>query len=177
MLPTALAWNTRATIERETREHEAGHAAAAHLLGFELGSITLDRWADWGEFGSCKFGWTGRSDDEELAFARAIVACAGPLVTDAWDLERSRQDRDKVEELRWPAWSPDAWEFVVLHKTERLVRSEPFRRLHRRVVAALDDVGEVGSLSGDALDRALTATPDVGPPIGLPRPSVAVDAP
>ena len=31
MVPTAARWNTLATIERETAEHEAGHAAAAHL--------------------------------------------------------------------------------------------------------------------------------------------------
>jgi hypothetical protein len=45
---------------------------------------------------------------------------------------------------------------VVLDRTERLVRSEPFRPLHRRVVAALDEVGDTGTLSGDALARALT---------------------
>ena len=155
ILPTAASWNVRATIQGETREHEAGHAVAAHLLGFEVGKIVLDRWADYGEFGSVKFRWTGRSDDEELAFARAIVAATGPLATDAWDLDRSRQDRGKVEEVRWPTWTSAAWEFVVLHKTELLVRSESFRRLHRRIVAALEEVGEVGSLSGDALDRVL----------------------
>ena len=42
IVPTAAAWNALATIERETREHEAGHAAAAHLFGFEVGLITLD---------------------------------------------------------------------------------------------------------------------------------------
>jgi hypothetical protein len=87
-----------------------------------------------------------------------------------WDLERSRQDRDKVEEVRWPAWSPDAWEFVVVHKTQRLIRSEPFRSRHQLVVAALAEVGEVGSLSGDELDQVL-ATPGAGLLSGAPRPS------
>jgi hypothetical protein len=156
MLPTAIAWNTRATIQGETREHEAAHAAAAHLLGFEVGSITLDRWADYGELGSVKFRWTGTIyDDEELAFRRAVVAASGPFVTDSWSLERSHQDRRTVERLRFPAWSPASWEFLVLDRTERLVRSEAFRSLHRRVIAALEDVGEVGTLSGDALAGAL----------------------
>ena len=166
MIPTALAWNTRATLERETREHEAGHAAAAHLLGFEVGEIVLDRWGDFdGELGSVRFKWSGTiSDDEELAFARAVVAAAGPFVTDAWELERSRRDRDKIEEVRFPAWSPASWQFVVLAKTERLVRSEPFRSLHRRIVAELEEVGEVGSLSGDELRQVLVVDGGPGAP-------------
>jgi hypothetical protein len=48
-----------------------------------------------------------------------------------------------------------AWEFLVLDRTERLVRSESFRSLHRRIVAALEEVGEVGVLSGDDLARVL----------------------
>jgi hypothetical protein len=31
-LPTASAWIVNATIEGETREHEAAHAVSAHLL-------------------------------------------------------------------------------------------------------------------------------------------------
>jgi hypothetical protein len=175
ILPTAASWNVLATIERETREHEAGHAAAAHVLGFEVGEIVLDRWADWGEFDSVRFKWSDTiADAEELAFARAIVAAAGPLVTDSWELDRSRQDRDKIEEVRWPGWSSAAWEFVVLAKTERLIRSESFRSLHRRIVAALEEVGEVGTLSGDELDRVL-ATSGAAPPFhdGSPRPFAA----
>jgi hypothetical protein len=157
ILPTAASWNVRAAIQGETREHEAGHAAAAHLLGFAVGTIALDRWADWGELGSVKFKWTGTiDDDEELAFARAVVAAAGPFVTDFWALDRSRQDRDKVEEVRFPAWSSYSWEFLVLDRTERLVRSEAFRSLHRRIVAALGEVGEVGTLSGVRLREVLT---------------------
>lgn len=178
MLPTAARWNTLATIEREAREHEAGHAAAAHRLGFEVGEIVLDRWGDFdGELGSVRVKWTRTIDDEEeLAFARAVVAAAGPLATDAWGLDRSRQDRRAVEEVRFPAWSPDAWEFVVLHKTERLVRSEAFRRLHRRVVSKLEEIGEIGTLSG--ADLALTLVrrrppfqgrraPQSRPPLGV----------
>jgi hypothetical protein len=158
ILPAAPSWNVLATIERETREHEAGHAAAAHLLGFEIGAITLDRWADYGELGSVRFKWSGTiDDDEELAFARAVVAAAGPFVTDSWALDRSRQDRRTVEELRFPAWSPAAWEFVVLVKTERLVRAEPFRSLHWRIVAALERLGDVGTLGGDELRQVLVA--------------------
>lgn len=93
-------------------------------------------------------------DTEELAFARAIVACAG-LVTDSWELDSSRGDRSKVEEARWPAWSSDAWEFLVALKTERLVRSEPFRRLHRRIVSKLEPLGDTGTLSGDELREVL----------------------
>jgi hypothetical protein len=154
----------RATIQGETIEHEAAHAVAAVIFGFEVGEIVLDRWGDFdGELGSVRFKWTG-AIDEELAFARAIVAAAGPLATDAWDLDRSRQDRGKVEEVRWPAWSPDAWEFVVVHKTQRLIRSEPFRSLHRRIVAALENVGEVGTLSGDELRQVLVVDGVPGAP-------------
>jgi hypothetical protein len=171
MLPTAAAWNVNASLEAEAREHESGHAAAAVLLGFVVGEISLDRWADFGELGRVSIRWAGTiGDPEELAFARAVVAAAGPLVTDAWELDRSRRDRSKVEEVRWPAWPSLAWEFVVTHKTERLVRSEAFRRLHQRVVAALEEVGEVGTLSGAELARAL-ATPDAGFLPGAPRPS------
>jgi hypothetical protein len=85
--------------------------------------------------------------------SRAVVAAAGPFVTDSWALDRSRQDRDKVEEVRFPAWSSYSWEFLVLDRTERLVRSEAFRSLHRRIVAAL---GEVGTLSGVRLREVLT---------------------
>jgi hypothetical protein len=159
IVPTAASWNVLATIERETRSHEAGHAAAAHLLGFEVGSITLDRWGDFdGELGSVHSRWTGPIDDiEDLSFRRAVVAAPGPFVTDSWALDRSRQDRRTVEELRFRAWSPASWEFVVLTKTERLVRSEPFRSLHRRIVAALELVGDVGTLSGDELREVLVA--------------------
>ena len=169
IVPTASGWNALATIERETREHEAGHAAAAHLFRFEVGSITLDRWADFdGELGSVKFKWTDTiSDDEELAFARAVVAAAGPFITDSWDLARSRQDRDKVEEVRFPAWSPASWEFVVLTKTEKLCRSEPFRLLHRRIVPALERVGDVGTLAGDELREVLVVEDVDGEP-GVP---------
>jgi hypothetical protein len=162
MLPTAARWNTRATIRGETIEHEAAHAAAAHLLGFEVAEIALDRWADWGELGSCKFKWTETIDDEELAFARAVAAASGPFVTDSWVLDRSRQDRRAVEEVRSPAWSSYSWEFLVLYRTERLVRSEAFRSLHRRIVAALGEVGEVGTLSGLRLREVLTPSPREG---------------
>jgi hypothetical protein len=159
MLPTAAAWNTRATLRQEAIEHESGHATAAVLLGAEIGEISLDRWADRGHLGLVTVQWSDTVDNpEQLAFARAIVAAAGPIATDAWGLDRSREDRIQVEAVRWPAWSSAAWEFMVIGKTERLVRSENFRRLHRRVVAALEEVGEVGTLSGDALARALTTT-------------------
>jgi hypothetical protein len=156
IIPTAASWNVLATIERETREHEAGHAVAAHLVGFKVGAISLDRWADFGHLGSVTFRWSDTIEDpEELAFARAIVAAAGPLATDAWGLDRSREDRVQVEALRFPVWSSAAWEFLVIGKTERLVRSEPFRPLHRRVVAALEEVGDIGTLSGDELREVL----------------------
>jgi hypothetical protein len=173
MLPTAASWNALATIERETREHEAGHAAAAHLLGFEVGEITLDRWGDFdGHLGLCRFRWTDTIDDlEELAFARAIAAAAGPFITDSWALDRSRQDRRAVEELRWPVWKSYQWEFLVLDKTERLVRSDPFRSLHRRIVAALEELGDVGTLGGDELRHVLDPGADLL--TGAPRPDVA----
>lgn len=96
-------------------------------------------------------------DDEQLAFAHAVVAAAGPFVTDSWGLGRSRQDCRTVEELRFPAWSSASWEFVVLHKTERLVRSDPFRSLHRRIVAVLERLGDVGTLGGDELRQVLSS--------------------
>jgi hypothetical protein len=46
---------------------------------------------------------------------------------------------------------------VVLTKTERLVRSEPFRSLHRRIVAALERIGDIGTLAGDELREVLVA--------------------
>ena len=155
MLPTAAAWNTLATIEREAREHEGGHAAAAHLLGFEVGEISVDRWADFGHLGAVTIRWAGTIDAEELAFRRAIAAAAGPFVVDAWGLDRSREDRVKVEAVRFPTWSASAWGFMVLGKTERLVRSERFRALHGSIVKALEEVGDVGALRGDMLREAL----------------------
>jgi hypothetical protein len=177
MLPTAARWNTLASIERESREHESGHAAAAQLVGFEVGEISLDKWADFGHLGSVTFRWSDTIDDaEELAFARAIVAATGPLATDAWGLDRSREDCVQVEAVRWPLWSTLAWEFLVIGKTERLVRSESFRRLHRRIVAALEEVGDTGTLSGNALARALSMIPDAGLLSGAPRPSIPTSA-
>jgi hypothetical protein len=38
------------------------------------------------------------------------------MVTDSWALDSSRGDRAKVEEARWPLWTPDAWAFMSLHK-------------------------------------------------------------
>jgi hypothetical protein len=104
------------------------------LLGFTVGEISMDaKWADFGEFGHVSIRWAGDMGlTEEFAFARAIVAASGPIVTGSVELDSSRGDRSKVEAARWPAWSADAWEFMVLDKTERLVRSEPFRRLRRR---------------------------------------------
>jgi hypothetical protein len=55
----------------------------------------------------------------------------------------------------WAAWTSDAWEFMVTHKTERLIRSDGFRRLHRRIVKTLEEVGDTGTLSGDALREVL----------------------
>jgi hypothetical protein len=40
-------------------------------------------------------------------------------------------------------------------RTERLVRSEAFRRLHRRIVEALERIGDVGTLSGAELCELL----------------------
>jgi hypothetical protein len=65
-----------------------------------------------------------------------------------------------------------AWEFVVLAKTERLVRAEPFRSLHRRIVAALEELGDTGTLSGDEL-RQVLAIPDADLLSGEPRPEAA----
>jgi hypothetical protein len=53
------------------------------------------------------------------------------------------------------AWTLDAWLFVVIHRTERLIRSESFRRLHRRVVAEREDLGDTGTLSRDELPEVL----------------------
>jgi hypothetical protein len=135
------------------------------LLGFTVGEISMDaKWADFGEFGHVSIRWAGDMGlTEEFAFARAIVAASGPIVTGSVELDSSRGDRSKVEAARWPAWSADAWEFMVLDKTERLVRSEPFRRLHRRVLEALEEIGDLGTLSGDAL-RAVLDHPDAEPP-------------
>lgn len=44
---------------------------------------------------------------------------------------------------------------MVAGKTERLVRSEAFRALHRRVVKAHEEVGDTGTLRGHALREAL----------------------
>ena len=46
------------------------------------------RWGDYGELGhvSVRWAWT-ISYDEEMAVARASVACAGPFVTDSWVLD------------------------------------------------------------------------------------------
>jgi hypothetical protein len=46
-----------------------------------------------------------------------------------------------------------------LDKTERLVRSDPFRSLHRRIVAALERIADVGTLSGDELRDVLDPGP------------------
>lgn len=178
-LPTAASWNANATIEGEAREHESGHATAAHLLGFEVVEIFMDaKHGDWGKLGAVHSRWTGPIDDiEELSFARAVVAASGPFVTDSWALGRSRQDRRAVEELRFPAWSPAAWEFLVLDRTERLVRSDPFRSLHRHIVAALEELGDFGTLSGDELRAVLEPDlPDAYLPVGPPRSEAAASA-
>jgi hypothetical protein len=82
MLPVDAWWNSVATLENEARQHEAGHAAAAHLLGFEVVEIFMDaKHGDWGKLGAVRSRWTGPIDDvEELSFARAVVAAAGPYV-------------------------------------------------------------------------------------------------
>jgi hypothetical protein len=82
MLPVDAWWNSAATLENEARQHEAGHAAAAHLLGFEVVEIFMDaKHGDWGKLGAVRSRWTGPIDDvEELSFARAVVAAAGPYV-------------------------------------------------------------------------------------------------
>jgi hypothetical protein len=64
----------------------------------------------------------------------------------------------------------------VTPQAERLIRSEPFRRLHRRVVAALEEVGDTGTLSGIALARALSMISTPASFQGTPRPSVATSA-
>ena len=53
------------------------------------------------------------------------------------------------------SWSADAWEFLVTDRTERLVRSAEFRSLHQRVVTALEEMGDLGVLSGDELRQVL----------------------
>lgn len=59
------------------------------------------KWADFGELGHVSIRWAGTIDDaEELAFARAVVAMAGPFATDSWGLDSSRGDRAKVEHAR-----------------------------------------------------------------------------
>lgn len=56
------------------------------------------KWADAGELGHVYFRRAGTIDDaEELAFARAIVAAAGPVVTDSWELDSSSGDRARRE--------------------------------------------------------------------------------
>ena len=80
--------------EADTRSHEAAHAVAAHLLGYEVEAITWDSWGDRGKLGSVRARWVGPIDDtEELAIRRAVVACMGPFVEDSWELDSSRGDR------------------------------------------------------------------------------------
>jgi hypothetical protein len=171
-LPVDAAWNTRATLESEARSHESAHAVAAHLTGrFEVAKISMDaRWGDYGERGhveirSRPFEPIVGSNPEQLeafdheieeqSFARAIVARAGGLVAGDWDLGSSRADRDLLQAVRPVDWPSLAWEYMVTRRTERLVRSEPFRLLHRRIVAALEEVGDTGTLSGDDLREVL----------------------
>jgi hypothetical protein len=144
----------------------------------EVGEISMDaRWADFGEFGHVSARWNDGQirDAEELAFARAVAAAAGPICTDSWSLDTSRGDRSKVEAVRWPAWSSPAWTFMVVTKTERLVRSEAFRRLHRRIVTALEQIGDFGTLSGDEL-RAVLSPPGATSFVGAPRSEAAASA-
>jgi hypothetical protein len=131
---------------------------------------------DRGKLGSVRARWVGPIDDaEEFAFGRAIVAAAGPFVGDSWEHEGSRGDRAKVEEVRWPAWSRDAWEFMVLDKTRRLRRTDPFRTLHYRVVKALERLGDFGTLAGDELRHVLDL-PDATSFLGASRSEVATSA-
>jgi hypothetical protein len=179
--PVALAWNTNATIEDEARTHEAAHAAAAHLVGFEVTQISMDaRWADHGERGSVAIrsrpsepsiedhpltsvssiqAWLDAFDRqaEEHAFAHGVVVRAGGYVAGDWELGSSRGDRELLQAIRWPGWSPDAWEYLVTDKTQRLVRSQPFRLLHWRIVRALEEMGDLGVLSGPELREVLGA--------------------
>jgi DNA-directed RNA polymerase specialized sigma24 family protein len=63
-------------------------------------------------------------------------------------------------------WSTSPGTNVRAHGcvAERLVRSDPFRSLHRRIVAVLERIGDVGTLSGDELREVLVDDPRVPPP-------------
>jgi hypothetical protein len=92
---------------------------------------------------------------EEHAFAHGVVIRAGGFVAGDWDLGSCRADRELLQSIRWPDWSPYAWEFLVTEKTARLVRSEPFRLLHWRIVKALEEMGDLGTLAGPELREVL----------------------
>jgi hypothetical protein len=51
-----------------------------------------------------------------------------------------------------------------LDRSERLVRSQAFRTLHRRIIAALDPIGDVGTLAGGALRQVLVVDGEPGAP-------------
>jgi hypothetical protein len=92
---------------------------------------------------------------EEHTFAHGVVARAGGYVAGDWEYGSSRADRELLQAVRPASWSADAWEFLVTNRTRRLVRSESFRQLHQRIVAALEEMGDLGVLSGDELRQVL----------------------
>jgi hypothetical protein len=57
-----------------------------------------------------------------------------------------------------------------LDRTERLVRSQAFRTLHRRIIAALERIG-VGTLAGGALRQVLVVDGEPGRQAGSGSPT------
>jgi hypothetical protein len=54
--------------------HEAGHAVIAHMLGGDVGRVSIDD--DGG--GATSIKWLGRGDDEQRIQRKILVALAGP---------------------------------------------------------------------------------------------------
>ena len=66
-----------------------------------------------------------------------------------------------VEAQRPADWPALTWQYMVTRRTQQLARSEPFTALYKRLVLALAEIGDFGTLSGAELREVLGEKPQV----------------
>lgn len=164
---------TRRNI-RATATHEAGHAAAAYVLG--MGAEIRELWVAKSWYLPLAGGAVGHLDAAEFAndSDRIVVALAGPAsaaveaaqpVRAAWDARGASGDMHVVKVLG-RSLGPDALE-ELKRETEDIVRGHRFRQLVRVLADRLESGGR---LSGDEVRGVLAArwkgfgVPDPGRP-------------
>jgi len=156
-IPNAPRAGTWAEFEwKRSAKHEAAHAAAAHILGWEVGSVKIN--PNGGGAVAEIYSPVGRTGERRASELALIAAVAEKYV--GWTANRDSYNSDRRLVHEASRRAPDrqaaaAYKHDLHQRAAAFVASDRFRVIARNITDAV--LVADGVLKGEALQRALRA--------------------